>query len=600
MNEAPTLVGRLLGHAKERPDAVALRHKRFGRWEEIRWQQYCDHVAEAAHALHEAGVGPGDAVGILSDNRPEWLYADLGAQSIGALAVGIYQTNPPADVAYILDHAKVKVLICEDQEQVDKAIEVAAETPSVTRVVCIDPRGTRGYDDPRLVTWHAFTETGRAARGADPDWWSAQVAARNPEAPSMVVYTSGTTGPPKGALLSPRNATAVVGDLSRSLKASEQDWLLSYLPLCHVAEKIYSVFIPLTVGCVVHFGESIETVQEDLKEVSPTIFLGVPRIWEKMHAAVTLRMRDSGWLQRQLFDFFVARGQHWRDPERIKPLGPFEWLGAQLGDLLVFRALHEHLGLRRCRLPTSGAAPIAPDLLRWFSAVGLPVREGYGMTECAGATHFNLPHANRLGTVGQTLSPLETSVADDGEILIQGPSVFCGYLHNEEATRAIIDEQGRYHTGDIGSIDADGFLSITGRKKEILITAGGKNLSPERIENALKLSPYIKEVVAIGDRRKFVSALVQIDADAVGDWALRERIPFTDFEDLTKQTQVTDLVDKEIRRANEALARVEQVRAFRLFPKELHQDDGELTPTQKVRRKAIGERWGRLVEEMYR
>ncbi|MEO0605232.1 MAG: AMP-binding protein, partial [Myxococcota bacterium] len=559
-----------------------------------------DEVAAFAHALDQAGVGAGDAVAILSDNRPEWLYADLGAQSVGAMAIGIYQTNPPDDVAYVLKHAGVRVLVCEDQEQVDKAIEVAEATPTVERVVCIDPRGTRGYSDPRLVRWDDFQAAGAAQHEREPDWWSAQVASRDPDAPSMVVYTSGTTGQPKGAMLSPRNALAVVPDLAKDLAATQDDCLLSYLPLCHVAEKIYSVFLPLETGAIVHFGESIETVQQDLAEVSPTVFLGVPRIWEKMHASVTLKMRDSGWLQRVLYDFFVQRGHRWRDPSGPTRLGPLQRVGAWLGDLLVFRALHEHLGLRRCRLPTSGAAPIAPDLLRWFAAVGIPVREGYGMTECAGATHFNLPDRNRLGTVGMTLSPLETVIADDGEVLIRGPSVFCGYLNNEAATAEAIDADGYYHTGDIGQLDEDGFLSITGRKKEILITAGGKNLSPERIENAIKISPYIKEVVAIGDRRKFVSALVQIDAEAVGDWALRQKVPFTDFEDLTQKPEVQALVDQEIRRLNEALARVEQVRTFRLFPKELHQDDGELTPTQKVRRKAIGELWGELVEDMYR
>lgn len=599
MNLAPTLVGRLQHHAATRPHAVALRHKQLGRWQEITWGDYRDAVAACARALHDSGVGPGDAVGILSDNRPEWLYADLGTQSLGGLAVGIYQTNPPDDVAYILRHAEVKVLVCEDQEQVDKAIEVADSTPSVRRVVCIDPRGTRGYDDPRLVSWADFVAPGEASLDTEPSWWDAQVAARDPDAPSMVVYTSGTTGPPKGALLTPRNANAVVPALVDALEIKPRDGLLSYLPLCHVAEKIYSVYLPLAAGSVVHFGESIATVQEDLKEVSPTIFLGVPRIWEKMHASVTLRMRDSGPVQRALFDFFVARGHRWRDPDRTKPLSLFERVGVWLADLLVFRALQEHLGLRRCRLPSSGAAPIAPELLRWFAAVGLPVREGYGMTECGGATHFNLPGANRIGSVGQTLEPLQTTLAEDGEVLITGPAVFPGYLKNVEATWAVIDEQGRYHTGDVGALDEDGYLRITGRKKEIIITAGGKNLSPEKIENALKVSPYIKEVVAIGDRRKFISALVQIDAEAVGDWALRHKVSFTDFEDLTRRPEVVDLVQAEVRRLNGALASVEQVRAFRLFPKELHQDDGELTPTQKVRRKAINERWGALVEEMY-
>ncbi|MBX2802426.1 MAG: AMP-binding protein [Myxococcales bacterium] len=590
----------LLEHATERPQDVALRHKQLGIWRQISWAEYRDRVASTAHALRALGVGPGDAVAILSDNRPEWLYADLAAQALGALSVGIYQTNPAPDVAYILSHAKVKVLVCEDQEQVDKAIAVAEDTPSVTAVLCVETRGTRDYDDPRLHSWEEVIAEGAAAHERDPAWFDELVSQQDPDAPSMVVYTSGTTGPPKGAMLTARNALAVMDGLTDRLGATPQDLILSYLPLCHVAEKIYTVYIPLSVGCVVHFGESIETVEHDLAEVSPTIFLGVPRIWEKMHAKVTLRMQDSSWLKRRLYDWFLSRTlTHWHPDRDGRSNSGWHRLVRFAGDLFVFRSLQEHLGLRRCRLPSSGAAPIAPDLLCWFHAVGIPVREGYGMTECAGGTHFNLPGSNRLGTVGSTLEPLVTRIADDGEVLIHGPAVFAGYLHNEAATKEAIDEDGWYHTGDIGTVDEDGFLSITGRKKEIIITAGGKNLSPEKIENALKLSPYVKEAVAIGDARKFISALVQIDADAVGDWATRRSVTYTDFEDLTRRPEVVSLVEQEIRKANDQLARVEHVRAFRLFPKELHQDDGELTPTQKVRRRNIGEIWGHLVEEIY-
>ena len=593
------LPAHVLRHAATRPHAVALRHKQLGVWGDISWADYREHIAHVAHALHALGVRRGDAVAILSDNRPEWLYADLAAQSLGAMAVGIYQTNPPADVAYILQHASVKVLICEDQEQLDKAIEVAADTPSVEVVICIDPRGTRHYTDPRLKRWEDVVRIGEQARQEDDEWFEAQVAERDPHEPTMVVYTSGTTGPPKGAMLSASNALSVIEALVDSLKVKPSDQILSYLPLCHVAEKIYTFFIPLHVGCVVHFGESIATVQHDLREVSPTIFLGVPRIWEKMHASVILKMRDASWIARAIFNYFVKRFHKLRSPDNDRALTGFARIEAWVADLLVFRAVQEHQGLRRCTLPASGAAPIAPDLLRWFYAVGIPIREGYGMTECAGATHFNVPGHNRLGTVGQTIEPLQTTLADDGEVLVRGPSVFLGYLHNEEATRRAIDDDGWYHTGDIGAIDSEGYLSITGRKKEIIITAGGKNLSPEKIENALKMSPYIKEVVAIGDARKFIGALVQIDGDATGDWATREGVTFTDFEDLTRRPEVIALIDREIKQANEHLARVEHVRAVRLFPKELHQDDGELTATQKVRRRSIHEKWNHLVEDIY-
>ena len=414
-----------------------------------------------------------------------------------------------------------------------------------------------------------------------------------------MVYTSGTTGKPKGALLAPANATELSPQFAQKLGLSAQDQVLSYLPLCHVAEKIFSLFLPLSVGAVVHFGESIETIRADLREVSPTVFLGVPRIWEKMHASMTLKMKDASWLKKRLFTWANRTGQSVEKNRREGRSHLWDNIRFWWADFLVFRPLQEKLGLRRCTLPISGAAPIAPELLEAFHGMGVRILEGFGMTECAGVSHLNPPGAARIGTVGQPLEGCECAVASDGEILIRGAHVFKGYLHNPEATAETIDEDGWLHTGDIGRIDDEGYLSITGRKKEIIITAGGKNLSPEKIENALKLSPYIKESVAIGDQRKFVSALIQIDADAVGDWAMRREIAHTSFSDLTQKSEVLDLIKSEVTIQNDRLARVEQVRAFRLFEKELHQDDGELTATQKVRRRAIVSIYDDLIEGMY-
>jgi long-chain acyl-CoA synthetase len=594
-----TLPGRLALFARTRGDRPALRHKHLGIWQEITWAEYFEHVAAVGRMLREIGVQPGDHVAILSDNRPEWLYADLAAQAIGARSAGVYQTSPAADVAYILNHSKALVLFCEDQEQVDKYMEIAGQTPSLLRVVVLDPRGTRGYADPRLMSWQEFLAGGRALLAAEPGFIDARIAELDPRAPSMVVYTSGTTGNPKGALICSDNVCTAVDSIAALYDANADDAVLSYLPLCHVAEKIYSVFLPLSTGLVVHFGESIDTVQEDLREVSPTIFLGVPRIWEKMHASLMIRMQNSSWLKKRLFFHFVKRGQEIakrRQQAAVSPADKLTWL---LGDLLVFRPLQERLGLRRCRTPGSGAAPIAPELLEWFHGVGVPILEGYGMTELAGASHLNHPDRFRLGTVGAPLSVLEHKIAEDGEILVRGPNVFLGYLHNEEATRAMIDADGWLHTGDVGEIDDAGFLKITGRKKDIIITAGGKNISPEKIENALKTSPFIKEAVAIGDRKKFVSALIQIEYDTVGDWATRRNIPYTSYADLAAKPEVVKLVEDELQRCNELLAPVEQVKKFRILPKELHQDDGEVTATQKVRRSLMPAKFGGLIDSMY-
>ncbi|HEY5924615.1 MAG TPA: AMP-binding protein [Kofleriaceae bacterium] len=582
-----TLPGMLAQHARTRGDRVALREKRLGVWHEVTWRAYYDHVRATALRLRELGVQAGDHVAILSDNRTEWLYADLGAQALGARSVGIYQTNPPADVAYILQDSSSVVLFCEDQEQVDKAVAIRAETPSVKHIVVFEPRGTTDLGDSRLISWEDFLSRGKGLVAREPDF-DAKLAELDPAQPSMVVYTSGTTGPPKGAMISSKNVLEVSAAFNKQMGFSEDDTILSYLPLCHVAEKILSLFLPLSTGAVVHFGEALETVQADLREVSPTIFLGVPRIWEKMNATVAVKMQDSSWLKRTLYSFFT------------KPSAPASGPLRALGNLLVYKPLQERLGLRKCKWALTGAAPISPDLIRWYHRIGVPVIEGYGQTECAGISHANMPGKQRIGTVGLSIPLVEHKIADDGEILVRGPNVFCGYLNRPEATAATVDAEGWLHTGDIGSIDQDGFLTITGRKKDIIITAGGKNLSPEKIENALKTSPYIKEAVSIGDRRKFVAALVQIEYDNVGSWATRRGLPYTSYQDLAAKPEVIELVKKAIDDANELLVPVEQVKAFKIIPKELSQDDGELTATQKVRRREVMAQFDPLIESMYR
>lgn len=595
-----TLPGRLVHLAHERGDDPALREKRMGVWEERSWASYLDQVLAAAIAMLDAGVQRGDHVAILSENREEWVFADLAAQSIGARSVGVYPTNPEPEVAYILSHSESVLVVCEDQEQVDKVVAIADQTPTVTSVVVVDPRGTRDYADRRLVSWQGFLAGGHEQLEARRAEVLERIAAIDPDEPAMIVYTSGTTGPPKGAMLSSRNVTSSADAGVTAFGYSSKEQVLSYLPLCHVAEKIFTLYLPLATGAVVHFGESIDTVAEDLRQVSPTVFVGVPRIWEKMHSSVLVKIGDSSRLKRWLFNGAIAQGQRLSAKKQAgRRWNPVDHMVWKVLDLLVFRALQERLGLRRCWFPVSGAAPVAPELLRWFHGIGVEIAEGYGQTECAGVSHANPPGESRIGTVGPAIPTVECMLGVGDEVLVRGPQVFVGYLHNEEATRETVDEDGWLHTGDVGVIDEDGYLSITGRIKDIIITAGGKNLSPEQIENQMKTSPYIKECVAIGDGRKFISALVQIDGENVGDWASRKGIAYTSFQDLTEKPEVIELVEAEVRRCNEHLARVEQVRAVRLLPKELHQDDEELTATQKVRRTAFYDRYAELIEEMY-
>jgi long-chain acyl-CoA synthetase len=593
-----TLPGRVAQLARERPDSVAIRHKDMGIWKEITWSGYLAAVETVAHALRHLGVGPGDAVAILSENSPEWVFTDLAAQAIGAFSAGIYQTNPPEDVAYVLNHSRAKVIVCEDQEQVDKAITVRGETPTVQHVIVVDPRGTREYDDPRLLRWEDFYAAGAEARSREPGWFAAELELRDPDQPSMLIYTSGTTGQPKAVQLTSGNAMRL-WDEPDPMNATADDVVLSYLPLAHVAEKVFTLFIALRVGCVVHFGESIDTVQDDLREVSPTLFLGVPRIWERMHSTVTIKMKDSSWLKRKLFEHFTRAGRGIAERRLEGRLRLFDRIHWFLGDALVYRALQERLGLRRVRYGVSAAAPVAPELLYWFWSIGVEVYEAYGLSEATGVTHLNVPGGIRMASVGRPAPGTECRLGEDGEVLIRGPNIFAGYLRNPEATAQMIDQDGWLHTGDLGVIDENGFLSIVGRKKEIIITSGGKNISPEKVENALKMSPFIKEAVALGDGRKFVAALVQIDFEIVSDWALRRGIGHSEYADLAARPQVEKLVKEAIDAANDHLAGPEQVRSFRILPKELHEDDGEMTPTRKVRRRFVVEKFSTLVHSIY-
>ena len=593
-----TLTAQLWHWAETTPDAVALRHKGKGLWREFTWRDFLISVATTARALHHRGVGHGDFVSILADNRPEWLYVDLATQTLGGRSAGIYQTNPAEEVRFIINHSGSKLLFCEDQEQVDKAVEIREEVP-LNAVVAFDDRGLRNYDEQFILNWDHFLELGRDLETeALLSWFKELSAAMDPEEPSMVIYTSGTTGEPKGALISNANVMQLAHMSTSEFQVTPEDSVLSYLPLCHIAEKIFTLFIPLTSGAVTHFGESIETVQSDLAEVSPTVFLGVPRIWERMHSRINLKMKDASWLKKTLYTWALEAGEAFRLAQAQDKVSLILRLKNWLGDLLIFRALQERLGLRRVRFAVSGAAPISPDLIGWFHSIGVPIAEGYGQTESTGVSHCNRPDKIRIGTVGQIMPGMDCRIADDGEILLKGPAVFCGYLHNDEATAETIKD-GWLHTGDIGTEDSEGFLSITGRKKEIIITSGGKNLSPERLENTLKLSEYIKEAVTLGDGQKFVAALIQVEYETTSDWAQRRKLPHTSYADLVEKPEVQELISGEINRLNEQLARVEQIKAFRFFPKELHQDDGELTPTQKVKRKAIRDIYAELIDSIY-
>jgi long-chain acyl-CoA synthetase len=578
---------------------VALREKHLGIWRPYTWDDYYDRTRALGLGLSALGLRPGDRVAIHSEDRPEWVFSELGVICCGGTSVGIYPTNPSAEVSYILRHSEARFLIAEDQEQVDKTLEVADELPGLERIIVIDPKGLRHYDDPRLTT---YAEVEALGREQDPAAFERAIDDRSPDEIAMIVYTSGTTGPPKGAMLSQTNLAHAIRMSTSITPGRPDDRLLSYLPLCHVAEKILTLYIPLSSGASANFAESIETVPENIREVEPTIFLGVPRIWEKMVAGINIRMQDATPLKRANFRLWMrvgnSLGKAWlRAGGRYR----FGWrLSYAVGWLCLYRAVQRKLGLAKCHTAVSGAAPIAPEVLHFFHGIGIHIREGWAQTESSGIGTFTPPDDIRVGTVGKPLEGVELRIEEStSEILLRGPFVFAGYFRDPEATAATIDTDGWLHTGDVGYVDEDGHLHITDRMKDIIITAGGKNISPSEIENKLKFSSFIREAVVVGDRRKFLSALIGIELDAVGDWATRRGISFTTYHDLTQKPEIVELIGEEIRKANRDLAGVEQIKAFRLIPKELDHTDGELTATQKVKRRVMEDRFHELVDAIY-
>jgi long-chain acyl-CoA synthetase len=524
----------------------------------------------------------------------------LATQSAGGISVGVYPTNSYVQVKYILDHSQSRFVIVKDQEQADKILLIKDQLPFLEKMIVIDMKGLRKYDDHLLTSFRKVEEIGKNIHEKNPSLFQGMIEETKSDDVAIIVYTSGTTGPPKGAMLSHQNITSVLDSFFKVIPISRWDSLVSVLPLCHVAERLFSLFIPMKSGCTINFAESIDTLQADMTEISPTIFLTVPRILEKIHSAITIKMQDAHPVKRWAYDQFLPLGQRVAERQLSKrDVSLFLRLAHFFAYLLVFRPLRNRLGLLQVRECVSGAAPLSKDIMKFFHSIGLMVKEAYGSTECTGV--FSMPVGNdiEIGTTGKPIPGWEYKIASDGEILIKGPAVFAGYFRDEEATKNA-KRDGWLYTGDIGEFDDQGNLKITDRKKEILITASGKNIAPSEIENRLKFSPFIKEAIVIGDRRPYLAALIQIDLDNVADWAQREGIPFTTFKSLSKDPEVYKLIQVEVEKANKEMSRIESIKKFVLLEKELDQDDDELTATMKVRREKIEKKYGDLIERLYK
>jgi long-chain acyl-CoA synthetase len=605
-NAAITIPQLLRQRAALHGEKLALREKEYGIWNPYSWTHYYETARAVALGLMSLGIKPGDRVAIAGENTPEWFYADLGTQMIGAVAVGIYPTNPWVELQYIVRHSGSRVVITGDQEQTDKVLGALANNeglPALEAIVCIDMKGLRHYRQSQLMSLESLCKRGRAFARENPDAEATLdrlISQGAPDDVCILVYTSGTTGPPKGAMLTHHNLVYAAWTYAETVGIADKPFeAVSYLPLCHVAERCYGAVTQLVLGGTVSFAESIDTVALNIREIAPTFFVGVPRIYEKLQQGFLFRLGESGRVRQWLTRTCFAWGRNLSDRRQEGREKWFDPLAYGLLYLLMFRNLQRHLGFARSRHRLCAGASISPETLRFFDIIGRPVSQGYGLTESGGVAFIQTETHHRLGGCGLPMPQTEWKLDTDGEILLKNPGVFKGYFLDEKASAASLEPGGWLRTGDIIEVLDNGEIAVIDRKKAIIITAGGKNIAPSEIENALKDSEFIKEAIVVGEAKKYLGAIVQVDYDNVGRWARDKALAYTNYKSLSQLPEVHELVERIVNATNKRFARVENIRRFAILEKELDHDDGELTATQKVRRATIEKKFARELSIIY-
>jgi long-chain acyl-CoA synthetase len=593
---ANTVVSKLAEH---NPDRVAIRQKRFGIWNEYSWAEVDQLTREMAAAFIEMGVKPGTKIGILSENRCEWVLAQFAIQAAGAIVVGMYPTSPSAEIHHLVTASDAEYLFIEDQEQFDKIVELEGQVPILKKLMVFDPKGLQGETYLGLQSFADIAANGKALYQKHKDEVQRRIDATTANDTALMVFTSGSTGAPKAAEISHGNyfeaGKLIDGFFSGHVLQGSN--ILSYLPLCHIAEQDMTVINALAANHIMNFGESLRTITLDLRDAAPDLFFGVPRIWEKMQAGLMVQIKTSHPIQQWIAETALKSAEKRSATPRSK-WSLTQRLSYQFWDLLVYRHLRSFLGLGRVKIAITAAAPISLDLITFFRGIGVNICEIWGMTETTGAACMQPDWGESEGRVGIFPNGVEAKLADDGELLVKGGIVFKGYYGNEKATKEALQD-GWLHTGDIAATFPDGSFSIVDRKKDVMITAAGKNLTPSLIENTMKASHYIKECIVIADRRPYPTALIQIDFETMRIWAEKKNITYTTFRSLTENPLVIERINKEVERLNERLARVERIKKFKLLPKELDHDDGEVTATLKVRRAKINEAYANEIEALY-
>ncbi|HXH81980.1 MAG TPA: AMP-binding protein [Candidatus Tectomicrobia bacterium] len=591
-------------NARTMPDRVAIREKDLGIWQAYTWRDYLERGRRIALGLASLGFRRGDTVAIVGDNRPELYWSVLATQCLGGVPVPLYQDSIEKELAYIVDHAEARFAVAEDQEQVDKLLHVKAQCPRLEWIVYDDPRGLRTYSEPCLLSLAELEERGDKHALGHPDLFETEVARGRADDVAVICYTSGTTGQPKGAMLTHRNLLVMARVASDREGLRRDDEALAYLPMAWVGDHMISYAQAIATGFAINCPESAATVLQDLKEIGPTYFFAPPRIWENLLTSVLIRIEDAAWPKRRMVRFFLDVAQ---DLERARLTGQrvsaWRRLLSPLGRVLVYGPLRDNLGMRRVRIAYTAGEAIGPEIFVFFRALGVNLKQLYGMTEASVFVSVQKDGDVRLDTVGTPMPLVEIRISDQGEVLFRSPGVFPGYFKNPEATaQTLVD--GWIRSGDAGFLDASGHLKIIDRAKDVGRLADGTLFAPKYIENKLKFSPFIKEAVAIGQDRPFVAAMVNIDLGAVGNWAERRGIAYTSYTDLSQKPEVYDLIEQEVRRVNESLLedavlRGARIQRFLILHKELDPDDEEITRTRKVRRGHIARKYAALIDALY-
>jgi long-chain acyl-CoA synthetase len=596
-----TMTSMFWNAAAQRSADVWMRQKELGIWRTWTWQQTADAVREIGNGLLSLGFAKGECASILSNTVIEWVLADLAVLSCSGVSNGIYPTDAASQAQYLCEDSRTTVLFVEDDEQLDKALEVRGQLPLLRKIVVFDMEGLRDLDDPMVISLTDLRALGRDYAQTHATALDERIAATQPDDLAILVYTSGTTGKPKGAMHLHKGLVHTVRGYNTLTAQDARDERMCFLPLCHIAERLGGEYFAMYTGAKLNFVENPETVPENVREIAPTVFTAVPRVWEKFYSAVMIALKESSRMQQVAYAWGIGVGTQIADKVLAgQPVGTGLKIKFTLAKWIALNNVRKLIGIHRARFCVTGAAPISPELVKWYLALGVPMLEVWGMTETCGAATGVPASKMKPGSIGPAAGYNEVKIDPaTSEIMVRGTNVFAGYLNQPEKTAETITSDGWLHTGDVGVMDADGYFKITDRMKDIIITAGGKNVTPSELENELKFSPYITDAVVIGDKRPYLTVIIMIDQDNVEKFAQDNDVPFSNYASLTKSTEVQELIQGEMEKVNKKFARVEQIKKFWLLDTQLSAEDEELTPTMKLKRKLVEKKYTPQIEAMY-